>query len=134
MKKLLIIIPFLCTLVGCNPDFNEDVLLEHSEISLIWKGTVQVGFDQSTGQLGYNNARHEYRVYNDKLSNWFTVRCSEEPLEADQELSADIMWTAEKGIKIYNGLSFKVKRISQEGLIWLWNEREKIGIIVKDIK
>ena len=108
--------------------------MEHSDISLIWKGVVQVGFDQSTGQLGYNSAKHEYRVYNDKLSDWFTVRCSEEPLEVGQQLSADLMWTGEKGIKLYNGLAFSVKRINNDGLIWLWNESEKIGVIIKDIK
>jgi hypothetical protein len=134
MKRFLIILPFLYILTGCTPDFTENNLIDQNEISLIWKGVVQVGFDQATGQLGYNDARHEYRVYNDKLSDWFTVRCSEEPAEEGQELSADVSWTGERNPKSFNGLSFTVKKINQEGLIWLWNEREKIGIIIKDIK
>lgn len=134
MKRFLIILPFLYILTGCTPDFTENNLIDQNEISLIWKGVVQVGFDQATGQLGYNDARHEYRVYNDKLSDWFTVRCSEEPAEEGQELSADVSWTGERNPKSFNGLSFTVKKINHEGLIWLWSEREKIGIIIKDIK
>ena len=134
MKRLLIILPLFYILIGCTPDFTENNLINQNEISLIWKGAVQVSFDEATGQLGYNDARNEYRVYNDKLSDWFTMRCSEEPTEEGQVLSADVSWTGERSPKSFNGLSFKVKRISQEGLIWLWNEREKIGIIIKDIK
>ena len=134
MKRLLIILPLICILIGCNTEFTEEHLMEHSDISLIWKGAVQVSFNESTGQLGYNDADHEYRVYNDKLSDWFTIRCSEEPLEVGQELEADIMWTGDKGIKLYNGLPFSVKKINNNGLIWLWNDSEKIGIIIKDIR
>ena len=134
MRKLFIIIPFICALTGCNPDFRENNLMEQSEISLIWKGTVQVTYNEHTGQIGYNDSRHESRIYDDKLANWFTVRFSEEPLEKGQELSADVSWTGSKNPKTFNGLSFTVKKISQDGLIWLWNEREKIGIIIKDIK
>ena len=134
MRKLFIIIPFICALTGCNPDFTENNLMGQSEISLIWKGAVQVTYNEHTGQIGYNDSRHEYRIYDDKLANWFTVRFSEEPLEEGQELSADVSWTGSKNPKTFNGLSFTVKKISQDGLIWLWNEREKIGIIIKDIK
>lgn len=134
MRNLLIIIPFMCVLAGCKSDFTENSLMEQSEISLIWKGAVQVTYDEHTGQIGYNDHRHEYRIYDDKLANWFTIRCSEEPSEEGQKLSADVSWTGNKSPKTYNGLSFTVKKISQDGLIWLWNEKEKIGIIIKDIK
>ena len=134
MKRFLIILPLICTLAGCNPDVTESSLMEQTEISLIWKGVLQVGFDNATGQLGYNDHRHEYRVHNDKMSDWFTLRCSEEPLEVGQQLSANVSWTGARNLKSFNGLSFTVKKISQDGKIWLWNEKEKIGIIIKDIK
>lgn len=134
MKRLLIILPFLYFLTGCASEFTENNLIDQNEISLIWKGALQVSFDEATGQIGYNDTKHEYRVYNDKLSDWFTVRCSEKPAEEGQELSADVYWTGARSPKSFYGLSFTVKKISQEGLIWLWNESEKIGIIIKDIK
>ena len=134
MNRLIIILALICTLAGCTPDFKENSLMEQNEISLIWKGSIQVSFDEAKGQLAYNSLRHEYRVYDDKLADWFTVRCSEEPAEEGQELSADVSWTGERNHKSFNGLPFTVKRISQEGLIWLWNESNKIGIIIKDIK
>lgn len=134
MNRLIIILSLICTLAGCTPDFRENNLMNQNEISLIWKGSIQVSFDETKGQLAYNSLKNEYRVYDDKLADWFTVRCSEEPAEEGQELSADVTWTGERNQKSFNGLSFIVKRISQDGLIWLWNENEKIGIIIKDIK
>ena len=134
MKRILIILSIVFPLAGCSPDFTENNLIEMHEISLVWKGAIQVRFDEATGQLGYNDLRHEYRVYNDKLADWFTLRCSADPVHEGQTLSGDVSWTGEKSPKAYNGLSFLVKKISPEGMIWLWNENEKLGIIIKDIR
>lgn len=133
MKRLIYIFLSIFLIEACTPSFTENTLLEQSEISLIWKGTVQVSFNPATGQLGYNDSRKEYRVYDDKLADWFTVRCSELPSEVGQQISADVSWTGTQSPQKYYGLSFVVKQISQEGLIWLWNEDKNIGIIIKDI-
>ena len=134
MKRLTTILLFIFALVGCTPEESENKLLEYGEISLIWKDQAQVIFNEDTGQIGYNDQRHEYRVYDDKLADWFVVRCSEEPTEEGQTLSADVSWTGANSPKTFKGLSFSVKKTSPEGLIWLWNESEKIGIILKNIK
>lgn len=133
MKRLIYIFLSIFLIQACTPAFTENTLLEQSEISLIWNGAVQVSFNPATCQLGYNDSRNEYRVYDDKLADWFTVRCSESPAEVGQQISADVSWTGAQSPKKFYGLTFIVKQISQEGLIWLWNEDKNIGIIIKDI-
>lgn len=134
MKKVFYIILSVILLCGCGPENEEIIILERSEISLVWKGTIQVSFDQKNGQLAYNDKTDEYRVYDDKLANWFTLRCSEKPTTEGQILNADVSWTGNKSPMSYEGLSFIVKKVSDTGLIWLWNTDNRIGIIIKNIQ
>lgn len=134
MKKVFYIILSAILLCGCGPENEEIIILERSEISLVWKGTIQVSFDQKNGQLAYNDKTDEYRVYDDKLANWFTLRCSEKPTTEGQILNADVSWTGNKSPMSYEGLSFIVKKVSDTGLIWLWNADNRIGIIIKNIQ
>lgn len=134
MKRFLYIAICILLCVGCGPETEDITILESSEISLTWKGAVQMRFSEETCQLAHNDQRNEYRVYDDKLANWFTVRCSEEPTEEGQELSADVSWTGDRSPKTYEGLHMRVEKVSEEGLIWLWNKDNRIGIIIKNIQ
>ena len=113
-----------------NYDVNE-VLLQKNDISLTWKGEVQISYSPATCQLGYNESRNEYRVYDDKLANWFVLRCNESPTESGQFIYGDISWTGESSIKSIKNLKFKVEKTDTDGKIWLWNQDNGIGIIVK---
>ena len=134
MKRLVIIFILALTAIGCNPEGREVSLMEISDISLIWKGSTQVLFNEHTCQLAYNDARNEYRVYDDRLGDWFTLACSQRPAAEGEVITADVSWTGERTPKSYKNLEFTVRKVSEDGLIWLWNERNKIGIIIKDIQ
>lgn len=109
----------------------DEVLLSRSDISLTLKGALQISFDENTYQLGYNTERNEYRVYDEKLENWFILRCSAQPTSAGQELKATLEYTVKGDTKTLNNLELTVERTSSEGLIWLWCKDRKIGVVVK---
>ena len=134
MKKLLLILTAALTVAGCNTYTMEEVLLQQSDISLSWRGDMQVIYKSSDCQLAYNDKRCEYRVYNDKLSDWFTITCSEKPVAEGQTFTAEVGWTSAKDIKRFKNLSFKVEKTDGSGRVWLWNESDRIGIIIKDIQ
>ncbi len=134
MKRFLYIAICIILLGGCGPETDEITILESSEISLTWKGVVQMRFSEDTGQLAYNEKKNEYRVYDDKLANWFVVRCSEKPVSEGQEISADVSWTGDRSPKAYDALSLRVEKVSEDGLVWLWNTDNRIGIIIKNIQ
>lgn len=131
-----IIILMLMTVVatGCGPQTKELPILEQSDISLTWKDNIQVTYSSSGYQMGYNDATYEYRVYDDRLANWFSIRCDSKPETAGQELTADVSWTGRKSTKSFTGRTFKVEKTDENGLIWLWCQSEKIGIIIKNIQ
>lgn len=134
MKRISVIFILFLTIAGCNPYNMENTFLQQSEISLTWKGEVQVSYDPADCQIGFNDKTCEYRVYDDRLSQWFTIRCSENPEEEGQVIAGDVSWTGGTGTKSFQGLPFEVKQISSDGLIKLWNEDKDIGIIIKDIQ
>ena len=133
MKKLIIGI-LLAAISACNPYGEEQTFMEGTEISLTWKGNTQVRYNAENYQLSFNDHKNEYRVYDDKLADWFTLRCSELPVTLKQSLSADVSWTGTNSKKEFKGLVFEVQRTAENGMIWLWNSSEKIGIIIKNIK
>lgn len=111
----------------------EEVLLSREDISLTVKGEVQMTFAEKTCQLGYNTARNEFRVYDEKLANWFILRCSAKPTSIGQKLKADLEYTSVNDVKTMTGLEFTVEDTNSEGFVWLWNKDKQIGIVVKNL-
>lgn len=129
-KRIIYMTLALAALTSCRYDVDE-VLLQRSDISLTEKGKLQMSFDEKTCQLGYNQDRNEFRVYDDKIANWFTITCNAYPSSIGQEVTADIEYTTSDDTKSYSGLTFTVEKTSSDGLIWLWCKDKKIGIVIK---
>ena len=104
------------------------------EISLSWKNAVQIKYDEAGYQIGFNDSNIEYRVYDDKIANWFIIRCSEKPEVIDQVITADVEWTGSKRTKSFTELEFTVEKVNEDGLVWLSNVSNNIGIVIKNIK
>ncbi len=134
IRKALILIISAIALSGCINDGMDDTLLSQSEISLNWKGDRQVTYSPEKYQMGFHDRKNEFRVYDDRLANWFTVRCSQMPVEEGQELTADVSWTGSRSTKSYSALPFTVEKTDGQGMIWLWCSKERIGIIIKNIR
>ena len=120
-------------LSACQFQNIEEILLSRSDISLTMKGELQMAFDENTCQLGYNTGRNEYRVYDEKLENWFRLSCSAQPTSEGQEVNATLEYTVAGVTKTLTDLEFTVQRTSSDGLIWLWNRDKQIGIVVKSL-
>ena len=133
MKRFSVIFIALLLAFGCNTmNFRENLMMQ-GDISLSYRGTVQVSYEPQRYQLGWNDHRNEYRVCADNLAHWFTIRCSERPSSEGQTFKADIAWTGGKNTRSFQALSFTVEKADDSGRIWLWNESERIGVIIKDI-
>lgn len=132
MRRYIYIVLAALALSACRYDVDE-ILLTRSDISLTVKGELQMAFNENTCQLGYNSARNEFRVYDEKLSDWFILRCSTSPTTEGQELTADLEYTTRTDTKHIREAEFRVEKVSAEGLIWLWNKDRKIGIVVKSL-
>lgn len=135
MKRIYIIcIAVTMTLLSsCDRFQPEELLLPKSDISLTIKGEDQIRYDQETWQLGHNAEKNEFRAVNDKLTDWMILRCNATPSTVGQSVTAYLEYTTSNDTKKLNALTFTVEKTSPEGLIWLWNDDKKIGVVVKDL-
>lgn len=135
MKRLIILLTMAVLTVGCEfLVVSNEFLLSQEEVSLSWKNAVQIKYDSASYQMGYNDKNFEYRIYDDKIANWFTIRCSEKPISEGQTIMADVQWTGSKSTMTFTELEFKVEKVGEDGLVWLSNTTNSIGIVIKNIQ
>ncbi len=87
MKKIIMILTVALLAASCDKYDVTEVLLQRSDISLTWKGKLQMSYNESSCQLGFNEEKKEFRVYDDALEYWFIVRCNQMPRHVDQTLT-----------------------------------------------
>lgn len=133
MNRLAYIIFAVLAVTGCRRFDVDHILLERSDLSLTIKGELQFSYDPLTCQLGQNITDNEYRVYDDALGNWFTVKCSEKPSFEGQKLNASVSWTTADNIRKENDLGFEIHRIDGKGKIWMWNDSKDIGVVIQEL-
>ena len=121
----------LVSLYGCVGPQPDEVLLPRTEVSLTVKGEVLMTYDQNLCQIGYNAESHEFRLVNDKLTDWVIFRSDATPTDIGQKVKAYLEYTVEKDTKTIDGLEFTVEKTNPDGQVWLWNKDKKIGIIIK---
>ena len=135
MKKFFALMVIAILAGGCEYlVVSNEFLLSQEEISLSWKNAVQIKYDQASYQIGYNDKNIEYRVYDDKIANWSTLKCSEKPETEGQTIMADVEGRGSKSTKTVTGQGVKVEKIGGDGLVWLSGTTNNIGIVIKNIK
>lgn len=122
------------SLYGCVGGMQPaEVLLPRTDISLTIKGEVQMTYDQNLCQLGYNTQTNEFRLINDKLTDWVIFRSDATPNTVGQKVKAYLEYTAADDTKKMEGVEFTVEKTDSDGQVWLWNNDKKIGIIIKTL-
>ena len=111
MKRKLFILTALACMLGCAPEHEPDAaFLEQDCLALEVKGAREVLYEPETWQLGFSRENKQFRVHNDMMSEYYVV-------------------TVYK-----SSLAFEVKKINDEGVVWLWNSRKRVGMTVKILR
>lgn len=133
MRKYLYIIALVLLCTGCHKkkvDMDLD-MYNSTQVSLMVKGKKVFTFDEATGQLGYNRSLKQFRAGNDDMTSYFVLTCSELPRQEGQEITGNLQWASGGSGKSSNGLTFKVEKYDDTGLVWLWSSADKTGAVVK---
>lgn len=132
MKRFMIIMSAALICAGCSGiDINE-VLLSSTDISVSLKGKVLYTFNPYKGQAAFDKESNLYRYFDDDLGSWFEVRCHTRPITSGEVIKADVDWATKTSFRTEKGMAFKVEKTDETGMIWLWNDSEDIGIIIKE--
>ena len=109
---------------GYDRDF-----LESDTISLTVNREKVFEYDPFTCQLGYNDAKREFRVSTDNMSDYFIVTLSKIPTSKDDQVTGSITWTGPDYTRDLKNLSFNTVKV-EYGKIWLWNQANKLAVII----
>ena len=132
-RNIIFLAAVIFCLTGCNRYDIEEILLQRDDISLTIKGEDALVYDPHTFQIGYNANKNEFRIFDDNLGNWFVLECNERPSSPGQTLTANLKWTTPNTTRTRNGLTFRVEKTDSEGHIWMWCDKEAIGVVVKEL-
>lgn len=132
MRRLILTAAIAVIATGCRYDIDE-ILLERDDVSFTMKGEDVFIYAPATCQISHSIPENTYRMYDDRLSDWVIVKCSERPDTEGQVISADLTWTASSSTRKEKGLRFTVQRTAPDGKVWMWNKSKKIGIVIKNL-
>lgn len=122
---------------GCiRNNFTETDFRVSEGISLYVKGQQILSYTPEKYQIAFNPDTGEIRVSDDDMADYFIVRFSEGiPGNEGEEMMADLEYTTADDLKKQKSISFRVTRTDEaSGLVWLWNEKGKTGIVLPDMK
>ena len=134
MRKLLpiLLLTALAVLSACEKKVEMDPELYNSDqVGLMIKGKKVFTYTEGTMQLGYNRSLRQFRAGNDEMTSYFVVTCSELPTTVGQEIRAEVKWTSGSSVKTTSGITFKVEKYENTGLVWLWCAADNTGAVVK---
>lgn len=134
MRKLLpiLLLTALAVLSACEKKVEMDPELYNSDqVGLMIKGKKVFTYTEGTMQLGYNRSLRQFRAGNDEMTSYFVVTCSELPTTVGQEIRAEVKWTSGSSVKTTSGITFKVEKYENTGLVWLWCAADKTGAVIK---
>lgn len=129
--KRLILICLVLVFTGCVRYDIEEILISRDSVSLTWKGVEQFSYDPASCQMSFNASKNEFRAQTDNLAGWFVLTCSEMPVAEGDEIEADLSWTGTTDNRSMKNLDFKVRKVSGDGMIWLWCKSAKIGVTIR---
>ena len=134
MKRCLIFMLAVLSFTACvRYDINE-VLLARTDVSLTSKGKPLYSFDSRSGQMTINADRTLFRYISDDLSSWMEVKCQSRPGGIEDKFIADVKWKSSLSEGEEKGLEFEIKQTDGTGMIWLWNNANNIGLIIRDFE
>ena len=133
MKKTHIILAAaLLVLTACHKDPGIDpVILSSDDFCLEVKGKMVQTFAESECQTGFNESKKQFRVGNDKMSEYYILNCNKVPSRKDETLTANLEWTLNATVQKRSSIKFTVEKVGEDGRIWLWNAKEEIAAVVR---
>lgn len=128
----IILLTVLAVLTACEKKVEMDPELYNSDqVGLMFKGKKVFTYTEGTMQLGYNRSLRQFRAGNDDMTSYFVITCSDLPTTVGQEIRAEVKWTSGSSVKTASGITFKVEKYENTGLVWLWCAADKTGAVVK---
>jgi len=130
MKRIfpIVIAIILCSCQQGGP--YTEAFTANGTIRLEQKGEALCTYDPASYQLAFNREKGEFRVHTDNMSDYFILDLDQIPGEAGQQVTGTIIWTTETDIYTKREITLETAKLEGDK-IWLWNTKDRIGMVVK---
>lgn len=135
MFRLFVAAALVLVLSSCDrtggynkADFADDT------VSLKVDGNIIYQYYAGNGQLAYNKGRKEFRAGSDNMSDYFVLKLASLPGREEEVINGSLTWTTSDNTKTLKSVDFKVMQIKNQDTYWLWNSKQKIALVVKELK
>ncbi len=133
--RILYICIVVLALSGCRHKYEPDQeFWDNADVCLRMDGADYIRYVPETFQLGFSPDNAQFRVNNDTMSEFFILTCSELPVSVGQTVKASLRVGSGKKMYYKSGLEFEVKKVNDDGLVWLWCRRRNIGVTVRVLR
>ena len=131
MRARTVIMALAATLVlsGCIRDRLLPAFVGKDGVRLEIAGVPQFVYEENGCQMAFNADKREFRAHTDNMSDYFVVTLSKIPGGKDDQVTGSVTWTGDDYNRTLNNLSFEVAKI-ESGKIWLWNQANKLAIVI----
>ena len=130
VQNILVCLLAVLALVSCNGRNGYDRSFTESDtISLKVNKQTVFEYDPFTCQLGYNDTKREFRVSTDNMSDYFVLTLSKIPTSKEEQITGSITWTGDDYTRELRNQTFQTVKV-EHGKIWLWNQANKLAVII----
>ena len=126
----ILLLGALLLLAGCQDERQRAAFCENEGVRLLVGGSIAFNFESNTCQLAFSRDLREFRAYTDTMSDFFVASFSQVPVELEQRLTADLVWTTERDVLTRKNLTLEVVRLEGD-MVWLWSASGRIGLVVR---
>ena len=135
MKKLFATLLLLLALLpGCNDTLPDPVILSDSTPQLSARGKVLFRYEELNCQLGFKREKAEFRMHTDNMSDYVFVTLDHIPSAAGEQITAEeLNWTTPSDVEYRKKVILEVLKL-EDGVIWLWNSRDRIALVIRELE
>lgn len=130
--KYLITVFLVVLVSSCDNERGFDLeFLQEQNLCLEVGEDRILSYDPLTCQMSFNRKRKTFRVSNDTMSEYYSLVLDKLPEAEDQEVIGNLTWVYSNAVHERKNLKFTVESINADGKVWLWNQKEKVAVIVQ---
>jgi len=130
LKYLLLIVASFALMTACSHNDIPEIL-EDDTPSLVIKGVRKFRFDKLTCQESFSISRNEFRIGDDKMSDYFVLTLNQLPVSEGMSVKGKLTWTTDDDIRTIKNQTFSVLKIDENQTVWLKCEAENIYVVVQ---
>lgn len=135
--KTAVLAGMICIIMaGCKKEkyVPDPGFVGSNHIMLKIDGSEKLVYTPEKHQLSFNRAERQYRVFNDNMSSYYTLTCSEIPAAKGQKIKCDLKFSEGTSSFHREGLTFQVEKTDGDGTVWLWCNDKNIGVSVRTLE